>query len=564
MLGGKANGNSHERSGRYKSEISRLPLYHSHERDSLITDNVSIKMLLSIAEAKGDREAILRCLIAFSVNSREEGQLKDAFYQIEKIIQKAQQWHNINMLMVAYNNYAVICRRVDRLKDATKYHLQALKIAEDYGKSKDRLVLKSKCVSLNGLGNICLSLRQHLEALSYFSQAIVIEKELGSKVGMAINEANIGGVLEMIDMPDSALYHYNRAMEFNKQGKSMKGVAICLVSMGDILATQQKYESSLTYFRKALFITDSICDIYHWLTANHSYINALIKLGDLTGARERALESVAKAKRSGVMFYLSQSYFLLSEISEKEKKDSNALNYLRLGNIYKDSIDHESNFSAIQDLKLKYETEKKEQQIIWLEEQEQNHRLVRNFLIVLSVMLVALVAALLYVARFRRRSIRQKELLLVREQQFNKISQEKLNTELEFKNLELTSLVVQLAAKNELLNELKTSLEAKGYSTEVISQFSSDLSMEKDWEIFCLKFENVHPNFFNRLRDAFPDISTKEERLCAYLRINMTSKEIAQILNVTVAGVDKSRNRLRKKLLLPADKNLVEFMYQIG
>jgi len=237
---------------------------------------------------------------------------------------------------------------------------------------------------------------------------------------------------------------------------------------------------------------------------------------------------------------------------------------LRLGNIYKDSIDHESNFSAIQDLKLKYETEKKEQQIIWLEEQEQNHRLVRNFLIVLSVMLVALVAALLYVARFRRRSIRQKELLLVREQQFNKISQEKLNTELEFKNLELTSLVVQLAAKNELLNELKTSLEAKGYSTEVISQFSSDLSMEKDWEIFCLKFENVHPNFFNRLRDAFPDISTKEERLCAYLRINMTSKEIAQILNVTVAGVDKSRNRLRKKLLLPADKNLVEFMYQIG
>lgn len=212
-------------SGNYHQDISRLPLYQSQESDSLITDTLYIHKLLIQAKKDNNREAILRCMIALSVRSREQGQLKAVFHQLEQIIRKAQQWKNNRMLMVACNNYAVVCRRVDRLHDASGYHLQALKIAEDYSNKNDRLVLKSKCAALNGLGNISLSLKQYLDALAYFSQAIAIEQKLGSKVGMAINEANIGAVLEMIALPDSALYHYKRALELNKQGRSAKGVA---------------------------------------------------------------------------------------------------------------------------------------------------------------------------------------------------------------------------------------------------------------------------------------------------------------------------------------------------
>lgn len=551
-------------SGNYKRDISRLPLYQSQESDSLITDTLYIRKLLLRGEEEDNREAILRCMIALSVKSREEGNLKSAFYQIENIIRKAQLWGNNKMLMVAYNNYAVVCRRVDRLNDASRYHLQALKIAENFGNKPDRLILKSRCAALNGLGNISLSLKQYPDALAYFTEAIKIEQKLGSKVGMAINEANIGAVLEMIALPDSALYHYKKAMELNKQGRSAKGVAICLTSMGDILASQQKYQAAIGYFGRALQITDSIGDVYHWLSAHQAYINTLVKAGHFTEARERALKSVERARDSGIVFYLTEAYLLLSEIAEKENDPQLALHYLKLGNIYKDSIEAESNFMAIHDLKLKYETEKKEQHISWLEQQDKNHRMVRNILVLLSVLLIALVTTLWYIARFRRHSIRQKELLLLREQQLNKMAQDKLNAELEFKNQELISIANQLASKNEMLGQLRTSLEEQGFPGDILAPYNGDLSIEKDWEIFCLKFENVYPHFFKNLRDTFTDISIREERLCAYLRINMTSKEIAQILNVTVAAVDKSRNRLRKKLSLPSDKNLVEFMYEIG
>ncbi|NJO69280.1 MAG: tetratricopeptide repeat protein [Bacteroidetes bacterium] len=359
-------------SGNYKQDIFRLPLYESHESDSLITDTIYIRRLLLKAENENNQEAVLRCLIALSVRSREQGQLKSGFHQLEHIIRKAQMLNNSRMLMVAFNNYAVLCRRVDRLNGASGYHLQALKIAEGFSNKNDRLILKSKCAALNGLGNISLSLKQYFDALPYFSQAIKIEQELGSKVGMAINEANIGAVLELISLPDSALYHYKKALELNRLGKSAKGVAICLVSMGDVLASQGKYHDAIGHFGKALQITDSIGDVYHWLSANHSCVKTLIKTGRIAEAKKLALESVNKSQHAGIIFYLTQTYLLLSEIAEKEKDPSLALHYLKLGNMYKDSIEAESNFTAIQDLKLKYETEKKEQENLTLKKEQRN------------------------------------------------------------------------------------------------------------------------------------------------------------------------------------------------
>jgi DNA-binding CsgD family transcriptional regulator len=85
---------------------------------------------------------------------------------------------------------------------------------------------------------------------------------------------------------------------------------------------------------------------------------------------------------------------------------------------------------------------------------------------------------------------------------------------------------------------------------------------DRDWHIFERSFNESHENFFKKLKQEFPDLVPNDLKLCAYLRLNMSSKEIASLLNISTRGVEIRRYRLRKKLGIPTDKNLSEFLME--
>ena len=85
----------------------------------------------------------------------------------------------------------------------------------------------------------------------------------------------------------------------------------------------------------------------------------------------------------------------------------------------------------------------------------------------------------------------------------------------------------------------------------------------EDWEQFSRHFDEVHNNFLSTLKTRYPDLSTTDMKLCAYLRINLTTKEIAQSLGISVRGVETSRYRLRKKLEVPGDTPLYNFLLAV-
>jgi DNA-binding CsgD family transcriptional regulator len=87
-----------------------------------------------------------------------------------------------------------------------------------------------------------------------------------------------------------------------------------------------------------------------------------------------------------------------------------------------------------------------------------------------------------------------------------------------------------------------------------------DEHLEQDWEQFVYHFDQVHSGFFRRLREQYPQLTPKDHRLCAYLRMNLTTKEIAPLLNISVRGVEIGRYRLRRKMGLGNDVNLNEYM----
>ena len=153
-----------------------------------------------------------------------------------------------------------------------------------------------------------------------------------------------------------------------------------------------------------------------------------------------------------------------------------------------------------------------------------------------------------------------------------RLRNEKLKAEVMHKNKELASSTMHLVQKGEILLKVKQSLEKiakestpdmRGQIRKVSRMIDDDIRLDKNWKQFEHHFDEVHGQFLQHLRAKFPNLTSKDQRLCAYLRMNLSTKEIAQLMNISVRGVEISRYRLRKKLDLDREENLNTFMMQL-
>ena len=98
---------------------------------------------------------------------------------------------------------------------------------------------------------------------------------------------------------------------------------------------------------------------------------------------------------------------------------------------------------------------------------------------------------------------------------------------------------------------------------QLVRNIEMDMQLDEEWEQFELHFDQVHENFLKRLREKYPSLTPKDQKLCAYLRMNLSTKEIAPLMKISIRGVEISRYRLRKKLDLDPDTNLIDFMIKL-
>lgn len=175
-----------------------------------------------------------------------------------------------------------------------------------------------------------------------------------------------------------------------------------------------------------------------------------------------------------------------------------------------------------------------------------------------------------YVDRFHHRRLQQQRRKLEAEKerelarQRSEAEKEKLLLEVENKSRELSNAAFNLIRKNETLQSMKDDLLAARTEPQswqkIIRRIDAHLEGDHDWEMFESTFNRLHDDFFKRLMLQFTDLTPGDMRLAAYLKMNLSSKEIAPLLNISVRGVENKRYRLRKKLGLPEDAHLTEFV----
>lgn len=160
--------------------------------------------------------------------------------------------------------------------------------------------------------------------------------------------------------------------------------------------------------------------------------------------------------------------------------------------------------------------------------------------------------------------------LKIKDEEINKLENEKLKTELDSKNDQLTTITMHLVKNNDFIQEVQNKIasslhqvDSKKELKKIIRTIDKELSNNDSWDQFAYHFDQVHGNYLKKLSDNNIKLSPREIKLAAFLRMNMSSKEISKMLNITSRGVELARYRLRKKLKLEREQNLVEYLIEL-
>jgi DNA-binding NarL/FixJ family response regulator len=153
------------------------------------------------------------------------------------------------------------------------------------------------------------------------------------------------------------------------------------------------------------------------------------------------------------------------------------------------------------------------------------------------------------------------------------LSKSKLESEILSKNSELATSVMSAVKQNETLLKIKEdiALAMKEEKTDDLSKqlkrvvrvIDQELKPDEAWNQFELLFNQIHENFLQKLKERFPELTSRDLKLCAYMRMNLNSKEIAPLLSLSVRGVEDLRYRVRKKMGLDTSVNLAEFIISL-
>lgn len=297
----------------------------------------------------------------YGVNLRNDGNYVSAlkFHNRAKDIAKG--INNINLNSIIFNNIGVVYRRLDDYQSALTNHLEALSLAEQTRN------LKSQAIAINSIGNIQMMIGNLDESLENFKQSLIIEQKLDDLLGVAINLNNIGNVYLVKDDYNKALEYFLLSLDVNNEIHSQRGVAICYTDIGKVYKLWGNISKSLSYYLDALVINKAIADKY-----NLAY--TYIQVGELYTQMEnyeKALSylepGIKLALDIGAKSFIVDGYTAMYNITLAQGKFINAINYLELSHQYHDSILNINVRKDITRLQIKYDSERKQDQIELLE-----------------------------------------------------------------------------------------------------------------------------------------------------------------------------------------------------
>jgi len=500
---------------------------------------------LSLREKASDSTGVANNLINLGNLRYIEGKYEESSDYFYRALRIANELGNNSMAGITLMNMANVLTQQKNYNKALEYLEQSLEYHRKDGNSKEEANV------LHNIGIIHFEKKDYERAKDYFIQALTIKEALKTDpAGMIKIYNNLGLIAKEENNLDLAEQYYSSTLRIARQSGDKPGEAVAMNNLGSLKMIQ-----------------------------------------GISGVLEDLQGSLQIAQSLGLKKLILSNYDNIQQFYSSRKDWEKAYYYSQKYRALNDSIFNEESAARIIELQTKYDTEMKEKENQILRER-QRIQLLRNRLLTLMAVVLALLATSFFIMfRLKRQSLRQSHELFDKETELsqmklneserrNKNLQEVLFAEeeikklqiqsIEQKNHELTSATLLIANKNEVFENLRKMAEqvringSKDESEkikEIIREINRQTDVENQWEQFRVHFESIHKSFFSNLRENNAGLTQTDLQLCAYIKLNMGTKEIARLMNITAESVNTHRYRLRKKITLKAEETLDEFIH---
>lgn len=531
--------------------VSFRALGVDQEADSLLS-------VLKSEDLSEDRKAILFYQLGLN-NYRTQNYVEAIEYTNKAlaIFEKQNDKHRIGKVI---EQLGIVYGEFSDYQKSIEYLLDALKIAEE---TKDTSSINSRNFNI---GTTFIEAGNNHKGILFLKKALPYYQKTSQHNIMFLLAvySNLGVGFKGLGEVDSAMYYYHKSIYYANVNKKNEHVGAPLLNIGEIYQNQKKIDKAQKYYTEARDAFKQVNDQRGFWHAKFAMASIYAEQNK-EGAVDLLLEVQNHFKETNDLEYLKKTYNVLSQIYEQRANYSEALEYKKNLINVKDSIASAEIITKINDLDLHYRIEKlqaENRNKYQLLEQEQKISTLYWYMATGFLVLIII----LTISRYNRKKS-QKRLVEI-ELRNSELEKKQLSNELEFRNKELETFALHIVQKNDFLQDVKHSLkQIKKVSTDKSLPEINDLNLKitqalkinKELENFRERVDEVNGQFFRLLSLKFPNLTDKEKRLCALLKLNLSSKEIASLNDITEGAVTMARYRLRKKLGLTNEENLIAF-----
>lgn len=514
-----------------------------------------------------------------------------AILYLNKALQLSKELKCNRWLYDIYDENARLLNSSGNFSIALEYYFKMLQLLDE-GENNSKLSgVKQKYVSLyQSIGTCYFNMEKKDKALEYYNKCLKFTSEIYKKdKSYPFHERqfmlynNVGSVYLTSNDTENARINYEKALALNKVLNNQVFYGTLFNNLGIIHKTNKNYPKAFEYYNQSLQIREKLKD-----TAGIAQV--CNNLGDcyyLTGDYSKSIEILNKAlnysRQSPNLSSQMKAANFLSRSYEKTGDYKMALLNQRLYKQLYDSINSTGQIELAAKLELQYlfDKQQKENELIQQIELAKKQHKVLIFMIISAVLLFSFIVVMLLnrnqKIKIKRNSLLQESMKLesknlLLEKQNLELEKSNLKQELDFRNKELATHVMYLLRKNEFISSISEKLldvnslpgnsEDKKWVQDIVREMKSNVD-NTVWGEFEMRFQQVHDDFYARLKEHYPDLSPNEKKICAFLRLNMTTKDISSITFQSVKSIQVARTRLRKKMGITRDENLISYLQQL-
>lgn len=494
-------------------------------------------------------------------------------------------------LPAIYGQYALLFSASGNYSISLEYYFRILKLLDLEASAKHdiRSVLIRYSNTYVTIGTTYFNLENNVKALEYYGKALdQINRLAATDPTYPVDDKrliiyiNMGGAYLSGRDFEKAQLNFEKALEMNRKINNPVYYGVLYNNLGIVFKEKKDFARAFDYYNRCLEIRTRLAD-----TAGMAQVyNNLGDYYNLTGDYKKATEVLDKAlnfsRRAGNIRSQMKAANFLNMAYEKVGRDREALAMHKLFKQLNDSIINSEQIenTARLELQYQYEKQRKESELrqeILLARKERKSLI---FLIIAGLLLFSFIIVLLLnrnqririkQAKLHQASLELESRNLNLEKQNLLLEKQNLELELEFRNKELATHVMYLLKKNEFIGSITEKLlalkplllpENKVWMQDIVKEMKSNID-NTVWGEFEVRFQQVHKDFYQKLSEQYPDLTPNETKLCAFLRLNMTTKDISAITFQSVKSIQVARARLRKKMDISRDENLVSLLQQL-